>query len=903
LRNSKPLIFEKGGDVLEFDEEDHLEHYGIQRRSGRYPWGSGGNVSVTPPRNMTFLDQVKWLKNHGLSQSEIAQGFGMTMNDLRAAHSIESNALRQANIAMATRLQDEGNSNTAIGKRMGINESTVRSLLAPGAKDKADSIQNTMNMLKNHVSEKGLVDVGKGQEYHIGVTRTKLDTALSGLKQEGYSVHLVPSLQATRGRQTTKHKILGPPGTTQRDMFLNRDKIRQITDFTEDHGKTYGGLKEPLAISPRRIEVVHKEKGGDKADGMIYVRPGIDDISIGGSSYAQVRVAVGKNHYLKGMAMYKDDLPAGVDIQFHTNKSNTGNKLDAMKLNKDEPGYIEGGPHVLLKSINRQIIANPGTSKERVTSAMNIIHEEGEWEKWSNKMSSQMLSKQSPILAKSQLDMTYENRLNEFDAINKLTNATVRKKLLTDFGDATDSAAVHLSAAALPRTVPHVILPVSTLPSTQIFAPRYKNGEKVVLIRHPHSGPFEIPELVVNNRHRDSIKLLGKDPRDAIGINHEVAQRMSGGDFDGDHVLVIPNNARRVQHSKALDGLKGFDPSRAYPGFPGMKPMRNTQNEMGQISNLITDMSIRNAPHSDLAQAVRHSMVVIDAEKKNLNYKQSANDNNIKALKAKYQSGGASTIISRARAEQWVPERQARRMVRGGPIDPKTGRREFEPTGRLKSDGTPRQSRVARLSLTTDARTLVSRPGTPIERMYADHANKLKALANKSRLAAIKTPTPKQSASAKKVYADEVKSLNESLARAQRNLPLERQANLIANTTLKSKRDANPNMDEATEKKVLYQALVAARLRTGAQKHRIDITPKEWEAIQAGAISDHKLKEILNSADMSIVRELAMPKTEVLMTPAKLNRAAAMLASGFTRAEVASHLGVSLSTLDKGTSS
>src|SRR4029077_18452067 len=141
-------------------------------------------------------------------------------------------------------------------------------------------------------------------------------------------------------------------------------------------------------------------------------RPGVDDVSIGGSKYAQVRVAVGKDHFLKGMAMYKNDLPPGVDVQFYTNKSDTGNKLDAMKENVKDPAYIEGGPHPMMKSVKRQILSDPGTPNERVTSAMNVVNEEGNWEDWAHNMSAQMLSEQGPVLARSVLNMTYEKRKN-----------------------------------------------------------------------------------------------------------------------------------------------------------------------------------------------------------------------------------------------------------------------------------------------------------------------------------------------------------------------------------------------------------------------------------------------------------------------------------------------------------
>ena len=889
------------------EEKDYLEHYGILRRSGRYPWGSGGPEKLPADynkRNKIFVDYINELKKQGLSEKDIAQGMDATINEVRNAKAIAISQERQSNIAMAQRLKDKGYSPTAIGKRMGgVGESTVRSWLEPGAMDRAKLLQSTANMLMETVNEHGLTDVSKGVEHFVGVTRTKFDNAVAMTRELGYELHIVPNPQLSAGHQT-QTKVLCPPGMTQKEAFLNRHDIHSIARFSDDGGRTFNnGFHEPIAINSNRIAVKYKEDGGGQADGMLFIRPGKEDLSLGGAAYAQVRVAVGKDHFLKGMAVYKDGLPPGVDIEFHTSKKRVPNKLDAMKKNSEEKGYIPGGEHVILKSVKRQILADPGTSKERVTSALNVVNEEGDWSKWSRNFSSQMLSKQSRALAKPQLDMTFENRMNNYHAINNLTNPTVRKKLLTDFADATDSAAVHLHAAALPRTGPHVILPLSKIRETEVYAPQFRHGETVALVRHPHAGPFEIPLLTVNNRISEGRQIIGHDARDAIGIHHNVASWLSGADFDGDAVLVIPDPGGRIKTSRPLDQLKNFDPRASYQAYPGMKPIKNMQAEMGKISNLITDMSLQGASNDHIARAVRHSMVVIDSEKHNLNHKLSYNDNGIKELTKKYQTGGASTIISRARAEVRVPEFKLRPAKEGGPIDLTTGARVFVPTGKRRKDtGELVKTKVERLAIEPNARALMSSAtGHPMERLYADHSNKLKALANRARLDAVKTPPAKQSASAKKAYANQVQSLNDSLVRAQKNAPLERQAQRIANVNYKARVDANPNMDDDTKRKIKYQIETQARIRTGAQKFRIVIHPDEWEAIQAGAISDSKLQEILKHSNMDKVRELALPKTSVLMTPTKTSAAKTMLAAGYTRAQVADHFGVSISTIDEAT--
>ena len=207
-----------------------------------------------------------------------------------------------------------------------------------------------------------------------------------------------------------------------------------------------------------------------------------------------------------------------------------------------------------------------------------------------------------------------------------------------------------------------------------MYAPNYKNGEKVALIRYPHGGTFEIPILTVNNKQSTAKRMLD-NALDAIGINSKVAERLSGADFDGDTVMVIPTGGKvKVTSTPPLKGLEGFDPKLEYGGKKEgtFKPMKNTQTEMGKISNLITDMTLKGATQDELARAVRHSMVVIDAEKHKLDYKQSEQDNGISALKKKYQGTvdengryheGAATLISRAKSETSVLKRKGSPII------------------------------------------------------------------------------------------------------------------------------------------------------------------------------------------------------------------------------------------------
>lgn len=897
------------------DEKDYLAHYGIKRRSGRYPWGSGGNV-VTRSRN--FIQYVSELEAQGLSQVEIARGIGLytpdtkngkpkkpvSTTELRALKSVAKNNIKLAEIAQAQRLADKGWSVAAISRKMEKPDSSVRALLAPGAKDKANQILSIANMLRKEANEKKYLDVGTGVETLIGITDNKKKLAIAMLKQDGYKIfyHKIPQI-LNPGKYTTA-QILVPPGISYSQFYKERDKIQQISPYTEDKGRTFTLIKKPLALDPNRVAVRYKEDGGDKLDGVILVRPGIKDLSLGAARYAQVRILVGLSHFLKGMAIFSNDIPDGVDVVFNTNKSrkDVDSDLDAMKPVEEDP------ESPFNAQIKRQITEKDENGDDVVTSVMNIVQEEGDWKDWSRSLSSQMLSKQTPALAKEQLRRLQDDYEKEFEDIKALTNPAVKKKLLDSFSSTVDSSAVDLEAAGLTtNSAHHVILPVPSIPDNQIYAPNYENGTEVVLIRHPHGGKFEIPRLIVNNNHR-AAKTLLKDARDAVGISAKVAEQLSGADFDGDTVIVIPDSGGRIENQKPLQDLQDFDPKRDYPGYEGM-PKINKQREMGDISNLITDMSLKGASDDELARAVKHSMVVIDAEKHNLNWKLSAVQNGIPALKAKYQGGpraGASTLVSRAGAEARHNTRKDRLASEGGPIDPKTGEKVYTYTNESyetvnkkgETKTVYRQEKSEKLAETNDAYTLIDGVGTPTERIYADHSNRLKALANKARLEILATPKMVRSKSAAETYKDEVASLKAKLDRAKRNRPLERQANLIAGFVYDAKKQANPQLDKEQLKRERYKALANARYRMQAERYEIVPTEHEWDAIQAGAISDSMLNEILAKADLDTVRRLATPRDQRVMSPAKLARAKRLQANGATRAEIARALGVPLGTLD-----
>lgn len=913
--------------------DEEIVHEGIKRRSGRYPWGSGDNPQQ---RNQSFLKYVEDLRSKGVSDKNIREGLDMTSTEFRQRNTIAINEATKAKQTQALNLKGAGLSNVAIGTEMGIGESSVRELLNPVRIERAQILDNTKNMITDAIKEKRFVDVSEGVENQLGISKVLLATAVTKAEDEGYKVYYAKVEQGTNPGKFTTGKILGDKDTTYSEINDDFSKIHQIQAYTETKGRDFEKVVFPKSLDSSRLMVRYGNEGGSTKDGLIELRRGVDDISLHHSKYAQVRIAVDGSHYVKGMAMYSDDLPKGVDVIFNTNKNKSdvgSDKLAALKKMKEtKKGSGVVDPDSPFGSIIRQRHYEDKNGEKQL-SLLNIVGskdtsgEEGGWSSWSNKFSSQFLSKQTVPLAKQQLQQTIDKKREDLEEIMALTNPVVKKQLLKTFADSADSSSVHLKAASLPRTANHVILPIDSLKDNEVFAPKYNNGEHVVLVRHPHGGIFEIPELVVNNKNKEALSKIAQ-AKDAVGINSKVAERLSGADFDGDTVLVIPNNTtgpRSIQTAKQLPELVGFDPRETYKKYDGMKVMssRNTQLEMGKISNLITDMTIQNAPHSEIARAVKHSMVVIDAEKHELNYKQSFKDNNISQLKEKYQkkddgkTGGAATLISRAGSEIRVDARKARLQGEGGPIDPATGRKMWEYTGEqytkyykkgpngekipLKEPKIIKKTtKSQRMLEVDDARDLLSaNGGTPIEVVYANHANALKAMANGARKEYLNTPPLKYIASSKKVYAEEVSSLKAKLNVARKNKPLERQAQYIADSMNKAIKQANPQMSDEEYKKVKARNLNTARTRVDAKKIPIKITPREWDAIQAGAITNKALEDIINNTNLDDLKKLATPRDRPVMTPARVARIKNLYAGGHTQAEIGELLGIPASTVDE----
>ena len=996
-------VLEEMRAVLEGDE-DYLFHYGTKFHSGRYPYGSGDDPYQ---HGGDFLSRVEKLRSEGWKETaeNVKATFGISLEDYRNEKHWAEYTRREREVARAKSLRDKGLGNSAIGREMGLSESTVRSLLNPNSEAKMLAAKKTADFLKAQIDAKGMIDVGKdverfidisdGVERGLGVSRTKLDQAIYALEAEGYVKWQNRVEQPTNRGNWTTQMVLCPPGTPHSAIY-ELDKIHSLADFkSSDGGETFQKkFTYPASLDSKRLMVRYADdvgadgfKGIEK-DGVIELRRGVKDLSLEGTKYAQVRILVDGTHYLKGMAVYSDNMPDGVDVVFNTNKGKNvpalgDKKSSVLKPIKDDPENPFGS---IIKDADKggQYWYDDPKTGEKKLGLINKKSDEGDWTEWADALPSQFLSKQALPLAKRQLNLAANDRMEEFNRICEITNPTIKKHLLKSFADDCDGAAVNLKAAALPNQKYHVIIPINSLKDTEVYAPGYENGTKLALVRYPHGGTFEIPILTVNNKNKLAKSMLGDDVTDVVGITSKVAERLSGADFDGDTVMAIPTHYGNIKISNRdeLKGLKGFDAKTEYATIPkedgyyndrGEKvkimSKHDTQMQMGIVSNLITDMTLSGGASDDeLARAVRHSQVVIDAEKHKLDWKRSEIENDIDSLKRKYQitvkedgtlkTGGASTIISRAKSEERVDKRRGQAT-----IDKETGKQtykladaddlyyvdssknkktgmmeirttsgkkitydpsdpaaveKYRPVRTFNEDGTvsytnkagdisyrvkTRQQTSTKMAETDDAYSLVSAAKHPMEMLYADYANSMKALANQARKVMVNTKDIERSPTAAKTYQAEVDSLMARLNEAEKNSVRERHAARLANAEVKAKQKANPDMDKGDVRKESQKAMTKYRQEVGAVSRRdrnIKISDREWEAIQAGAISANKLKRILANSDTDELRQRATPRDSRAISPGKALRIKNMSATGnYTIAEMAKELGLSASTVKK----
>lgn len=1055
------------------EEDDYIEHYGKAHDenppgpgSGRYPFGSGERQHQ---HQWDVYTRYQKLKALGMKESDIAYALGFYKKDKDGNYILDENGKKQGNTTelraekqMATNQvkkdlyaeiqrydesidPDTGKhyTDTQIAKLMNLKgESSVRSIRKTGENGKQNKVTQVAEQLKKEVAEKGYIDVTRGAELYLNCSRDGLKTALAMLEKEGYSTQDYNLKQVSNPTQYTNFKVLCPPGSeNDKPIFQHPQDIKMLTDpDPKNHNndiedfQTAKGLGDPPQISLDRIKIVYDEQGGTQRDGMIQIRAVRDengnlvaanpDLSLGNAKYAQVRIGVEGNRYIKGMATYSDQIDS--DIVVNSNKSIEGGVDKALKpyaRNKD--GSLAN--NVFGATVVPTIERDPKTGEpirdkdgHQIRSAINIVgtndgdaHVEGRWGKWSKNLPAQFLAKQSLPLVTQQLKLQTEASDDNLSDILKVNNPTVRRKLLIDYADQADRAACDLKAAPIGGQRTRVLLPVPSLKDNEVYCPGLPDGTQVALVRFPHAGPFEIPIATVNNRNKEALRFM-KDAEDAVGINQHVANKLSGADFDGDTAIVIPMTRKNTQgefekvtsikSAATLPHMDNFDPTDEYgvgnprfssmrtkgedgkmhPTYPYFKTDKDKGKEMGVVSNLITDMYAKGCDEpEELSRAVRYSMVVIDAKKHELNYKQAEKDYGIQELKDKYQvnangSHGVSSLMSRAKSPTQVAKRG---MWRDTDIDPETGEKLYRINGKMvttpdayqmfenkspdlpttikpetvrvpapagykytdkdgkqhsskymrdadgkfieatrdgqvkqRADGSyyydegsgkkvwvreklvPATEETYRMNTVSDARQLMSDNPSEIEKAYAMYANHEKANANRARKEALAIKDISYSPEAKKKYYREVEELDNALVKARMNSPRERQAQLLATSQINAIFSDRDDLDSDDRRKIRGQCLSDAREATGAKKDRITFTEKQWEAINAGAISPSKLNALLDNADKDSYMSLALPK-QSRITDAKKERIKAYRAAGWSYEDIASAVDLSTSTV------
>lgn len=918
------------------------------------PWFEGFETK-------TLRDYVSVLKGQ-YSEKELADGFGLTIEEFRQENSKCFNDYRLNLYDKALAMKQEGLSTLEIARRLGVPEPTLRYQLKHGINKKAGSTKNIAEILMEVCDRKTIIDVGEGAE--LGslfehCARTKFKTAISICVDNGYGNYVLkcPQMGSEMGN-TTKIEVLCVPGISFQEAKKRLADIKPIDDLEIPLNISNAGIPPITWIDSSRIYVRYADSpiSGKDLDGLIQIRPGLRDLNLGKCRYAQVRIAVDGTHYMKGICVYSLDVPPGYDVIYNSNKKRGSPKDKVFKpFNKikgtdlidwDNPFSATIKIESKLRYVPRYYKDEFGHSH---VSPINVIYEAGDWAAWRRNVSAQFLSKQQIPTVKKQLLLTIAARHVDLEILLSLTNPAVKQKLLYDFAEKCDRDAVELKAAPYPGQQYYCLVPFPDLAPDRIYAPNYPDGTIVILIRYPHAGPFEIPTLIVDNSLPRAKWVLENAP-DAVGIHPSVAGILSGADFDGDFVVLIPvGNGVSIKTMPPLEDLKGYEPKELYATVKDpvtgvcinpktgnkVKIMtdKQTQTEMGLITNLIADMEIMGAPIEHIVMAVRHSMGVIDAHKHELDYVQSYIDNGIAELKTYYQGGpkaGAATLITRAGSRQEVTYKKRARHD-----DPETGEKIFKEKKRtfVGRDGKVREikKQSTKMYEKEDAFELLSDGQYAIEIVYGNFANEMKRLANFARKEAMRCPKLVANPSAKKAFAKQLESLNAKLDVAVSNQPRERMAQLYTFCRFLEKINENKfyisqlldeidkdesiperkkkklkrecykdnSLDKEEKDKIIQQYLIAARMRFDAHANLICYTPEEWLAVNSGAVSQTLFERLYRYSNKDELKKLAMPNEEEVPSDYKVEYILRLNAEGFPTFEIADRVGLSVGKVTK----
>ena len=232
--------------------------------------------------------------------------------------------------------------------------------------------------------------------------------------------------------------------------------------------------------------------------------------------------------------------------------------------------------------------------------------------------------------------------------------------------------------------------------------------------------------------------------------------------------------------------------------------------------------------------------------------------------KKRYYEGEIITRPTGERKKQYIVESTGKALTNKEmdslPKDPKTGKSIF-PKGSWQETGDIKTYKTKK-GYTHDPWELTSggskdNPGTSMEAIYAEYASGMKALANRARKESRTLEYPTVDKEAKKIYSAEISVLNDKIKEAEINRSLEREAVRIADEQMKIINADNPDMSYDDKQKKRAQCIQGARNRIGKESYTLDITPKEWEAIQSHALSKTAVEKIIKYADIDKVKEYA----------------------------------------------
>ena len=188
---------------------EQISHIGMPRRSGRYPWGSGGE----------YTKAVNKMASQGFTEKEIAKALGISTTVLRNQKALAKAEEKEAMRLNVIRQKERGMSIAAIAREFKIPASTVSDLLKPGANLKFQIINSISNVLRKIIGEKRFVDVGDGAEVFMEVSRPKLDNAITNLRNEGYKLYYLKQENLQAPGKVMTVKVLGAPDSTMGELW------------------------------------------------------------------------------------------------------------------------------------------------------------------------------------------------------------------------------------------------------------------------------------------------------------------------------------------------------------------------------------------------------------------------------------------------------------------------------------------------------------------------------------------------------------------------------------------------------------------------------------------------------------------------------------------------------------